>query len=123
MNKVLVVDDAAFARRQTRSILERVGFNVVEATNGEDAITLFDSFAPDIALMDLTMPRMGGLEAIKAIRVKHPNAKVIVITVVDQLDVLRKARDAGALDVIIKPYNEDRLLRSIRDGLRTTRPA
>jgi two-component system chemotaxis response regulator CheY len=85
---ILIVDDSLIMRRNLRTILERNGHEVIaEATNGEDAIHLFDLHQPDLVTMDITMPILNGIEAVKQIMTAHAEASIIVISAFDQRNI------------------------------------
>ena len=108
MKKVLVVDDAAFMRLSLRMLLEKSGFDVVaEAENGLKAIQLYKQLKPDIVTMDLTMPEMGGIDAIKMIKAIDREARIIVISSMGHEILVREAIVAGAVSFIVKPFKED----------------
>ena len=114
MARVLIVDDAEFMRTKAKATLEAAGYQVIEAADGEEAVTAFADEKPDLVLMDLTMPKIDGLEAIRRIRRATPDAKVIVVSVVSQLTQVQDARHAGAVDFVVKPYTAERLLQAVR---------
>ncbi|GMU81126.1 MAG: hypothetical protein AMXMBFR47_09970 [Planctomycetota bacterium] len=112
--RVLIVDDAAFMRYMIRNILTKLGYEIAgEACNGEEACELYDRLTPDLMTLDLIMPRKTGLEALRDIRAKHPGARVIVMSAVDQRQPLMEALKLGAADYLVKPFEEDR----VRDSL------
>lgn len=114
MIKVLVVDDAAFMRLTIKKMLERNGFQVVgEAENGAVGIMKYKEFRPDIVTMDITMPEMGGVEALKAIRQHDPDAKVIMVSAMGQECMVREAVMGGAKTFIIKPFKEDIIVQTM----------
>lgn len=113
--KVLIVDDAAFMRMMIKDILEKNGFEVVgEANNGLKAVELFKKEKPDVVTMDITMPDMDGIEAVKAIKAFDPAAKVIMCSAMGQQTMVMDAIKAGARDFIVKPFQPDRVLEAIR---------
>lgn len=113
--RVLVVDDAAFMRLTLSGILTRNGFEVVgEAASAEEAVWLYPDLRPDMVLMDITMPGMGGVEGVRALRRLDPHAKIIMCSAMGQRDLVLQALAAGAQDFIVKPFNEDRLVGAIR---------
>ena len=117
-SRVLIVDDAAFMRMMIKDILEKNGFQVVgEANNGIKAVELYKKEKPDIVTMDITMPDMDGIEAVKAIRVFDPTAKVIMCSAMGQQTMVMDAIRAGARDFIVKPFQADRVLEAIRKVL------
>lgn len=117
--RVLVVDDASFMRLMLKDILAKHGYDVVgEAATGQQAIALFEQLSPDIVTLDITMPDMDGLEALKGMMRIRPTARVVVVSALGQhglvVDVLR----AGALDFVVKPFQADRLLEAVRKASR-----
>lgn len=114
MSKVLIVDDAAFMRMMIKDILEKNGFEVVgEANNGIKAIELYKKEKPDVVTMDITMPDMDGIEAVKEIKSIDSDAKVIMCSAMGQQTMVMDAIKAGAKDFIVKPFQPDRVLESI----------
>ncbi|MDW8800536.1 response regulator [Clostridium sp. A1-XYC3] len=114
MKKVLIVDDAAFMRVSLKTILESNGFEVVgEAVNGLDGVTKFKSLCPDVVTMDITMPEMDGVNALREIRKIDPNAKVVMISAMGQETFVREAVMAGAKGFIVKPYKEDYVVQTL----------
>ncbi|MBE6051333.1 MAG: response regulator [Clostridium sp.] len=114
MAKVLIVDDAAFMRMMIKDILEKNGFEVVgEASNGIVAVDLYKKEKPDVVTMDITMPDMDGIEAVKAIKEFDPAAKVIMCSAMGQQSMVMDAIKAGAKDFIVKPFQADRVLEAI----------
>ena len=118
MAKVLIVDDAAFMRMMIKDILEKNGFEVVgEASNGIVAVDLYKKEKPDVVTMDITMPDMDGIEAVKAIKEFDPAAKVIMCSAIGQQSMVMDAIKAGAKDFIVKPFQADRVLEAINKVL------
>ncbi|MHA6251199.1 response regulator [Oceanobacillus sp. CAU 1775] len=114
MAKVLIVDDAKFLRVMLSSILENGDFEVVaEAENGEEAIELYKEHRPDIVTMDITMPVMNGIDAIREIKKIDENASIVVCSAVGQKNVVVEAIEAGAKDFIVKPFNEKKVLETL----------
>lgn len=110
MPTVLVVDDALFMRVTIGNMLKEWGFDVVgEAANGKEAVTLYDQLKPDLVTMDVTMPVMTGIDAVKSIVEKDPKAKVIMITALGQQKKIKAAIDNGAKDFITKPFQPEQL--------------
>jgi two-component system chemotaxis response regulator CheY len=107
--KVLIADDAAFMRMKSASLLKDLGHEVIEAENGEEAVDLFGKHSPDAVLLDITMPVMDGLEALKAILSKDPSAKVAMVTAMGQQQVIMEAIKAGAKDFVVKPFDASRI--------------
>jgi len=115
MARILIVDDAAFMRMMIKDILEKNGFQVVgEANNGIKAVELYKKEKPDVVTMDITMPDMDGIEAVKAIRAFDPAAKIIMCSAMGQQTMVMDAIKAGARDFIVKPFQPDRVLESIK---------
>lgn len=108
MKKVLIVDDAAFMRVSIRNIVSKNGFEVVgEAENGAVAVQKYAELQPDIVTMDITMPEMNGLDALKAIRKIDPGAVVIMVSALGQESMVRDAVLAGAKGFVVKPFKEE----------------
>jgi two-component system chemotaxis response regulator CheY len=114
---VLVVDDAAFMRMMLRDILSKEGYVVREAVNGADAVRTFAEDRPDVVTLDITMPEMGGLEALRQIRATDPAARVIIVSAMGQQQIMRDALDAGAQDFIVKPFQPAKVLEAVRKSL------
>lgn len=115
MARVLVVDDAAFMRMMIKDILTKNGFEVVgEAVNGIKAIELYKMEKPDVVTMDITMPEMDGIEAVKIIKEFDPAAKIIMCSAMGQQTMVMDAIKAGARDFVVKPFQADRVIESIK---------
>ena len=115
---VLVVDDAAFMRMMIKDILTKNGFNVVgEAENGQIAVQKYKELNPDLVTMDITMPEMDGIQALKSIRETNPNAKVVMCSAMGQQAMVIEAIQAGARDFIVKPFQADRVLEAVNKAL------
>ena len=111
MKRLLIVDDAVFMRKMIGGVAAEAGWEVVgEAANGLEAIALYDRLRPDLVTMDLVMPEMGGLEALRQIRAEDPNARVVVVTALDQKQALMDSIREGAIDFIVKPFERQRVL-------------
>lgn len=114
MSKVLIVDDAAFMRMTIRKIVEKHGFTVVgEAENGVAGVRMYKETLPDIVTMDITMPEMSGIDALKAIRQCDANAKVVMVTAMGQEGMVKEAVLQGAKSFIVKPFKEDHVIQTI----------
>lgn len=112
--KVLIVDDAAFMRMKLKDILEKNGYSVVaEAENGADAIEKYKAEQPDIVTMDITMPEMDGVEALKGIKAIDAGAKVVMCSAMGQQSMVMDAIRAGALDFIVKPFDSSRVIQAL----------
>lgn len=113
--RIMIVDDAIFMRMKLKDILEKNGYDVVaEAQNGVDAIEKYRAERPDIVTMDITMPEMDGIEALKGIKKIDPAAKVIMCSAMGQQAMVMEAIQSGALDFIVKPFETDRVIDSIQ---------
>jgi two-component system chemotaxis response regulator CheY len=113
MAKVLVVDDAAFMRLRATKLLTDAGHMVFEAENGRLAVEAYARERPDAVLMDITMPEMDGMEALEAIRLHDPTAKVVMLTAMGQQSIVMDAIKRGARDFIVKPFTPDRVLAAV----------
>ncbi|AEG14614.1 response regulator receiver protein [Desulfofundulus kuznetsovii DSM 6115] len=107
--RVLVVDDAKFMRLTLGNILKKHGHEVFEAENGADAVAKYHEIQPDLVTMDITMPEMDGLEAVKRIKAVDPKAKIVMVSAMAQKDYVIEAIQSGAIDFIIKPFQEERI--------------
>ena len=115
MGRVLIVDDAAFMRSTIRMMLERNGIEVAgEAENGVTAIRRYDELQPEVVTMDITMPDMDGIRAVKEIMQHSPDAKIIMVSAIGQERLVREAILSGAKGFIVKPFEEAALIGSIR---------
>lgn len=114
MARVLIIDDAKFMRMTLSNILNKAGHEVVgEGENGRDAIRLYRDLKPDLVTLDITMPEMSGLEAVKEIKKEFSNAKVIMCSAMGQQKMVVEAIEAGAKDFIVKPFDEARVVDAI----------
>lgn len=110
VKRILITDDAIFMRVSLRAMLERNGFEVVgEAENGAVAVEKYKILKPDIVTLDITMPVMDGLEALKQIKSIDKSAKVVMISAMGQETFVREAVISGALGFIVKPFNEEKI--------------
>ncbi|MCI5727185.1 MAG: response regulator [Clostridium sp.] len=115
MARVLIVDDAAFMRMMIKDILEKNGYEIAgEAANGAIAVEMYNKEKPDVVTMDITMPDMDGIEAVKNIRANDPNAKIIMCSAMGQQSMVMDAIKAGAKDFIVKPFQPDRVLEAVK---------
>lgn len=118
MAKVLIVDDAAFMRMMLKDILSKNGHEVVgEAVNGADAVEKYQELLPDVVTMDITMPEMDGISAVKEIRASHPQAKIIMCSAMGQQPMVLEAIQLGAKDFVVKPFQAERVIDSINKVL------
>jgi two-component system chemotaxis response regulator CheY len=112
---VLIADDLKFIKLVLRETLEKAGFRVVgEASNGQEAVELYQNSRPDVVLMDITMPKMDGLAALKQILKFDPEAKVIMCSALGQQTLIVQALQLGAKDFIVKPFREERVVAAIK---------
>ncbi|MEX2462215.1 MAG: response regulator [Paenibacillaceae bacterium] len=117
-NRILVVDDAAFMRMMIRDILTKNGYEVCgEANDGAQAIEKFKEVKPDLVTMDITMPEMDGIAALKEIKKIDPLAKVVMCSAMGQQAMVIDAIQAGAKDFIVKPFQPDRVIEAIKKTL------
>jgi two-component system chemotaxis response regulator CheY len=113
--RILITDDALFMRVTLKNILTQNGYEVVgEAENGAVAVKLYQELKPDVVTMDITMPEMDGLAALKAIRASDSNARVVMCTAMGQKAMVVEAIQSGAKDFIIKPFQPDRVLEAMK---------
>ncbi len=118
MNKILIADDASFMRLMISQILARKDLkNIIEAENGRLAVEQFKSQAPDLTLMDITMPELNGLDALDEILGINPLAKVIICSAVANESMVLEALKRGAVDFIAKPFRPEELLRTVKKHL------
>lgn len=112
---ILIVDDAAFMRMMLKDILTKNGYEVVgEAENGAKAVEKYKEVTPDLVTMDITMPEMDGIAALKNIRMEDSNAKVVMCSAMGQQSMVIEAIQAGARDFIVKPFQPDRVLEAVK---------
>lgn len=112
---VLICDDAAFMRVMIKDILTKNGYEVVgEAENGIKAVEKYTETKPDLVMMDITMPEMDGIQALKKIRELDPKASVIMCSAMGQQAMVIESIQSGAKDFIVKPFQADRVLEAVR---------
>lgn len=116
--KIMIVDDASFMRISIKNILSKCGYEIIEAENGKIAIERYKEFKPDIVTMDITMPEMTGIEALKEIIKLDKNAKVIMVSAMGQETFVMEAMKSGAKDFVVKPIKDDRLNAAIERVLK-----
>ena len=115
---ILICDDAAFMRMMIKDILTKNGYNIAgEAENGAKAVEKYAELKPDLVLMDITMPEMDGIQALKKIRESDPNAAIIMCSAMGQEAMVVEAIKLGALDFIVKPFKPDRILQTVKKVL------
>lgn len=114
MARILVVDDAAFMRMRLSDILEKNGHQVIDqAENGVEAIEKYTKLKPDIVTMDITMPVMEGIDAVKGIKKVDPDATIIMCSAMGQQQMVIEAFKAGAKDFVVKPFQVERVIEAI----------
>ena len=112
---VLIVDDAAFMRMMIKDILTKNGYSIAgEAENGKVAVEKYNETKPDLVLMDITMPEVDGIQALKAIRTIDPNATVIMCSAMGQQAMVIEAIQSGAKDFIVKPFQAERVIEAVK---------
>lgn len=112
---ILICDDAAFMRMMIKDILTKNGYNVVgEAENGLKAVEKYSETKPDLVLMDITMPEMDGIQALKKIKELDSGATVIMCSAMGQQAMVIESIQSGAKDFIVKPFQQDRVLEAVR---------
>ena len=115
---ILICDDAAFMRMMLKDILVKEGYEVIgEAVNGADGVEKYNSLKPDLVTMDITMPEMDGIAALKAIKKCDPAAKVIMCSAMGQQAMVVESIQAGARDFIVKPFQKDRVVEAIKKDI------
>lgn len=115
MKRILIVDDAAFMRLTLRKILEKGGFEVAaEAENGAKGVAQYKALNPDLVTMDITMPELDGISALKEIMAFDPGAKVVMVSAMGQEGMVRDAVLNGAKTFIVKPFKEEFIIETIK---------
>jgi two-component system chemotaxis response regulator CheY len=114
MYKGIIVDDAAIMRHRLRSILETDFLIVDEASNGVEALDLYSKYKPDFLTLDISMPEMNGLETLKNLIEAYPDAKIVIVSAVGQKQIVFEALSMGAKDFIVKPFDPERVLQSVK---------
>lgn len=118
MPSVLIADDAAFMRMMIKNILSEAGYDILgEAENGAVAVAKYKELTPDLTTMDITMPEMDGLQALKEIRSHNPSARVVMCSAMGQQSMVIESIQAGAKDFIVKPFQPERVLEAISKAL------
>ena len=113
--RILVTDDALFMRITLRNILTKGGYEIVgEASNGRESIDLYQQTKPDLVTMDITMPEMDGITAVREIRKQFPNANIIMCTAMGQKNMVMEAVAAGAKDFIVKPFQPEKVIEAVQ---------
>ncbi|MCQ2978607.1 MAG: response regulator [Clostridia bacterium] len=118
MAKILLVDDAAFMRMMLKDILTKAGYDpIVEAENGLVAVEKYKEETPDLVIMDITMPEMDGIQAVKEIKKIAPSANIIMCSAMGQQAMVIESIQAGAKDFIVKPFQPDRVIEAVQKAL------
>lgn len=118
MGRILIVDDTLFMRTLLKNILFSGGHDIVgEAGDGDEAIAKYQELKPDLVTMDVVMPKVNGIEALKGIKAFDPNAKVVMCTAVGQEQMVKLAIKTGAKGYIIKPFQAPKVLEEIKNVL------
>ena len=119
--RVLIADDASFMRQMIREIIEPEGYEVVgEATDGVEAVEQYEQLHPDLVTMDIVMPKRSGIDAVKGILEKAPDACVVMCSALGQETLVMEALQAGAKDFIVKPFKPDNVLSTLQKVLEKT---
>ena len=118
MANILIADDSTVMRRSLNLILTKGGHKVVgQAVNGDQAYALYSQLKPDLVTMDITMPGMDGIEAMQKILKSFPQAKIIIISALDQKKMILEAIESGAMHYLIKPFKDDKVLATVKEVL------
>ena len=116
--RLLIVDDAAIIRKMIADTVESAGWEVAgEASDGEQAIELYQQLRPDAVTLDMVMPEHNGLHALKGIKEIDPEAKVVVVSALDQQNILKQAFKLGAVDFIVKPFDDDAVVATLNSAV------
>ncbi|MCX7841519.1 MAG: response regulator [Clostridia bacterium] len=116
--RILIVDDAAFMRMMIKDILGKNGYEVVgEAENGARAIEKYKELIPDLVVMDITMPEVDGIQAVKEIKKVNADAKIIMCSAMGQQAMVIESIQAGARDFIVKPFQAERVVEAVKKVL------
>lgn len=114
MAKILIVDDSRTSRKMLRNILESNGHEIVdEAVNGQEGVQKFQDLKPDVVTLDITMPIVDGVEALKMIKALKPDSKVIMVTAAGQKNKMIECIKAGANEFLTKPFEEKEIINVI----------
>lgn len=118
MSTIMIVDDSAFIRNHLSKFLSKYGHDTIVAEDGVEAVATYRTKKPDVVLMDITMPRMNGMDALSDIRLMDPRAQVIMLTALDQRLIATRAVQLGARDFLVKPVSPAKLLGALNKALR-----
>jgi two-component system, chemotaxis family, chemotaxis protein CheY len=115
---VLICDDALFMRTMLGTILKQADFEIVgEAQTGQEAVTKYDELRPALVTMDIVMPDMGGIDAVREIVRRHPDARILICSAMGQQALVQEALEAGARDFVVKPFHPSRVLEAVQRAL------
>ena len=117
MAKILVTDDAAFMRTVIKGALEKEGHEIIEACNGREMIDMYKEHKPDLVTLDITMPEMDGLQALKEVKKIDSGAKVIMCTAMGQQSMVMEALTNGAVDFLVKPFQQERVIEAVTKAM------
>ena len=121
--RLLIVDDALIMRKRIREIAETAGWQIAgEATNGEEAVEMYQAEDPDLVTLDIVMPKLDGVAALRKIMQFDPNARVVMVSALNQKPKLIECIDAGAIDFIVKPFEKSVLLSFFEKSLNMKSP-
>ena len=109
MAMILIADDAAFMRMKCAALIKELGHDVIEAADGAEAVSLYKQQRPDAVLLDITMPKMNGMEALRAILEYDRDARIAMVTAMGQQQVIMDAIRTGAKDFVVKPFDSGRI--------------
>ncbi|MFW6180221.1 MAG: response regulator [Spirochaetota bacterium] len=116
--KILIVDDATFIRTMVKDVLVPRGFEIAgEATNGNEAVALYEKLKPDLVTMDITMKEKDGLEAAREILQRDPDARIIMVTALGQEKMLLDSFKIGVKDFVVKPFQPERVISAVEKAL------
>ncbi|NLY42471.1 MAG: response regulator [Clostridiaceae bacterium] len=116
--RILIVDDAAFMRMMIKDILTKNGYEVVgEADNGAKAVEKYRELNPDLVIMDITMPEVDGIKAVKLIKKVDANSKIIMCSAMGQQAMVIESIQAGARDFIVKPFQAERVIEAVKKAI------
>jgi two-component system, chemotaxis family, chemotaxis protein CheY len=118
MARIMVVDDNAFMRNNLKNVLKGAGFDVcAEASDGVEAVATYQTAKPDLVTMDITMPNMDGVQALKELKGLDPTAKVIMVSAMGQEALVVEAITSGAADFVVKPFEATRVVEAVNNAL------
>ena len=114
MYRILIVDDAGFMRKMVQTHLSKAGYSdFIEGEDGQRAIDIYKEQRPDLVIMDITMPNIDGIEALRQIKLGDPDAKIIMCSAMGQEAMVMEAIKLGALDFIVKPFKAERIIQTV----------